>query len=74
MINFFRKWGHPLATLLSAVLVVSFGIRYFVQPEGWAAQEPTTLSLIAFILAAATFVLNIATWILKKKIDDRNRK
>jgi len=74
MRNFFRKWGTPIATVLSAAVVVFFGIYYFVQPEGWGSQEPTALSLIAFILAALTLVLNVATWIMKKKIENRNNE
>jgi len=57
----------------NVIIAVMTGIYYFVQPDGWAAQEPTVVSLVVFIVAIVMVFVNIAAWLFRKKREARDK-
>ena len=59
MLEFLKKRGLAITIILQAITLILAIIYYFVQPEGWASQPPTIWFLVAIIMMAITFCMNI---------------
>ena len=59
MIKFVKKRGLAITIILQITTLILAIIYYFVQPEGWVSQPPTIWFLVAIIIMAITFCMNI---------------